>query len=314
MSDTTPIDAAAIATLLRDPASVEPTALAAVLREVDDTQLRAALDGGLAAVVLPAVFARFPEFLEGGRVPDDLEAEIEWRVRRGRREHEAWTLRLAGGACHATKGSADDARVVFTLDAADFLRLVTAQANPALLVLSGGLVLEGDVRFAVELAGWFRVPSADGGHARVQTIGVDAAAVAAAIAGVSDRDLGPRVASVRDVLLEEIFRRFPEFVRTDRVAGIDAVVGWKITGRADGGADRWAVRLADGRCTVERDPVERPHATIRCDAAEFLKLVTGNANPAMAFLRGRLGVKGDIGLAAQLPRLFRVPSPQPAAA
>jgi putative sterol carrier protein len=59
---------------------------------------------------------------------------------------------------------------------------------------------------------------------------------------------------------------------------------------------------------VSEDDGTEPRVTLRVDAADFLKLVTGNANPTMFFLRGKLKIKGDLGFAATLPRLFRMPS------
>jgi putative sterol carrier protein len=44
------------------------------------------------------------------------------------------------------------------------------------------------------------------------------------------------------------------------------------------------------------------------DGVDFLKLVTGNANPTMSFIRGRLKVGGDLVFAAQLPGIFRTPT------
>ena len=48
--------------------------------------------------------------------------------------------------------------------------------------------------------------------------------------------------------------------------------------------------------------------TIVIDGVAFLKLVTGNSNPVMSFLSGKLKIKGDLGYAAQIPGLFRIPS------
>ncbi|MCW3040785.1 MAG: sterol transfer family [Solirubrobacterales bacterium] len=48
--------------------------------------------------------------------------------------------------------------------------------------------------------------------------------------------------------------------------------------------------------------------SIQVEAADFLRLVTGNANPAMMFMRRRISVRGDLGFAAQLTGMFRIPS------
>ena len=48
--------------------------------------------------------------------------------------------------------------------------------------------------------------------------------------------------------------------------------------------------------------------TIVIDGVDFLKLVTGNANPVISFITGKLKIKGDLGFAAQIPGLFRIPT------
>jgi len=67
------------------------------------------------------------------------------------------------------------------------------------------------------------------------------------------------------------------------------------------------VHIDHGECRAGRDLDLDPRVTIRLGAADFLKLVTGNLNPTMAFLRRRLVIKGDLGFAAALPRLFKIP-------
>ncbi len=49
--------------------------------------------------------------------------------------------------------------------------------------------------------------------------------------------------------------------------------------------------------------------TITADAAEFVRLATGNSDPMNAYFKGRIKLAGDIMLAARLQALFRVPGP-----
>ena len=112
----------------------------------------------------------------------------------------------------------------------------------------------------------------------------------------------------RERILDEVFRRMPEHFDPGRAEGVDAVVRWRVTGRADGGADRYEVTIRDGRCSVSRDLVERPRVTLTVDARDFLELVTGAADGADLLLRRRLTIAGDLALAARVPAFFRVPS------
>ena len=112
---------------------------------------------------------------------------------------------------------------------------------------------------------------------------------------------------IRDLILDEVFRRFPEYFKAGR-AGTEAAIGFKITGRPDGGADRYRVLISGGEVRAGRDLEVEPRATIVIDGVAFLKLVTGNANPVVSFVTGKLKVRGDLAFAAQIPGLFRIPS------
>jgi putative sterol carrier protein len=89
---------------------------------------------------------------------------------------------------------------------------------------------------------------------------------------------------------------------------MDAAIGFKITGREDGEADRYRVLISGGEVRAGRDLDVDPEVTIVMDGVAFLKLVTGNANPVMSFLGGKMKIRGDLAFAAQIPSLFRIPS------
>lgn len=115
----------------------------------------------------------------------------------------------------------------------------------------------------------------------------------------------------RGAILEEIFRRFPEHIDPERIEGVKARTRWKVTGRDDGDADRFAVIFDDGVCRTERDSGKRPRVTFEIDGADLLKLVTGNANPMVLFGTGRLRVKGDLLFAARVAGFFTIPAAEP---
>ena len=113
----------------------------------------------------------------------------------------------------------------------------------------------------------------------------------------------------RAIVLDEIFRRFPDYISAERTRGVDAAIKFKLTGGPDGTADRYTVLVHDGTCRVTKGTDAAPRVTITLDGADFLKLVTGNANPPVMFLRGKLRVNGDLGFAARLLAFFKIPSP-----
>ncbi|MGC4807992.1 SCP2 sterol-binding domain-containing protein [Micromonospora sp. DT233] len=112
---------------------------------------------------------------------------------------------------------------------------------------------------------------------------------------------------VRGKVLGEVFSRMPSMFRADRAGSTNAVIHWNITGRPDGGTDTYEVVIADGTCVVNDPPQHDPKLSLTMGPVEFLKIVSGGANPVMMFMTGKLKAKGDLGLAANIANLFNIP-------
>jgi putative sterol carrier protein len=111
----------------------------------------------------------------------------------------------------------------------------------------------------------------------------------------------------RTMVLDEVFARMPKLFRADRAGSTNTVIHWNITDRPDGGADTYEVVIENGTCHVAQDPERDAKLTVTLGPVEFLKLVTGVANPVTMFMTGKLKAKGDLGLAANIPNLFNIP-------
>jgi SCP-2 sterol transfer family len=111
----------------------------------------------------------------------------------------------------------------------------------------------------------------------------------------------------RAAILDEIFGRMPGLFRPDRAGSTNAVVHWVVGDRPDGGADTYELVIANGACTLSPKPENDPKLSLTLPAVEFLKVVSGNANPVMLFMTGKLKAKGDLGLAANIANLFDIP-------
>jgi putative sterol carrier protein len=109
----------------------------------------------------------------------------------------------------------------------------------------------------------------------------------------------------RKKVLDEIFRRMPGLFRADRAGSTNAVIHWTL---ADGAAsDTYELVVADGACALNAAPEHEPKLALTLGAADFLKIVSGNANPVMMFMTGKLKAKGDLSLAAKIADLFDIP-------
>jgi putative sterol carrier protein len=111
----------------------------------------------------------------------------------------------------------------------------------------------------------------------------------------------------RPQILDAIFTRMPTLFRPDRAGATKAVIHWNIGDRPDGGVDTYELIIADGTCTLSPAPQHDPKLAITVSPVDFVKVVSGNGNPVMMFMTGKLKAKGDLGLAANIQNLFDIP-------
>jgi predicted lipid carrier protein YhbT len=113
----------------------------------------------------------------------------------------------------------------------------------------------------------------------------------------------------RLAVLEGIFWQIPQRFDSSRAEGIDAMVRWCITGRADGGVDTYELQISDRRCRVSHGySGKRAQVTITLAGAELVQLAAGSSDPMQAYFKRRIKLSGDIMLAARLAKLFRAPA------
>jgi hypothetical protein len=111
----------------------------------------------------------------------------------------------------------------------------------------------------------------------------------------------------RTKILDEVFNRMPALFRPDKAGNTQAVIHWNVTGGADGSTDSYETVIENGACTVTNTPVRDPKLTMTMDALTLLKVVSGDGNPMMMFMTGKVKAKGDLGIAAQIAKLFDIP-------
>src|SRR5689334_9732666 len=111
----------------------------------------------------------------------------------------------------------------------------------------------------------------------------------------------------RNKILDEVFDRMPTLFRADRAGATQAVIHWNITGGPGGTTDSYETVIENGACTVTNKPVREPKLSMTMEPVTFLKVVTGDGNPMMMFMTGKIKAKGDLGLAAQVAKLFDIP-------
>ena len=101
--------------------------------------------------------------------------------------------------------------------------------------------------------------------------------------------------------VKESFDAMSTNFNADKAAGMKAVYQWDVTG--DGGGT-WNADIADGAITVSEGAHASPNITITVAAGDWLDILNGKLDGQMAFMSGKLKVKGDMSLAMKLKTLF----------
>ena len=123
---------------------------------------------------------------------------------------------------------------------------------------------------------------------------------------VSAKDLSRVMqGEMRERVLGEVFGRMERQFRPDAAGSLEALIRWKVTGESEA---VYETRISEGECTVREGRSDgEPRVTLVMADAEFLKLVSGNANPVTMFMTRKLKVAGDVALASGLTRYFDLP-------
>lgn len=273
-----------------------------LVAELRDLEPRAAerwlADRGVARLVVSALLARFDEVADPERI-----ALLDGRA--------TFAVRGTDLAETVVFGTGRGGEVLVRASAPVLVRLISGAADAALLHLSGDLDIEGDATLALEVGCALQIPGE--GRAAVDPTSLDPVDVATACAQASVDHLRDVMrGGFREIVLGEVFRRFPDFVDADRARRTSMSVVFAVGGRADGGADHRRVVLERGVVTVEDHGDQAPpaDATLVLDGAGFLRLVTGQLHPVRGVLTGAVRVRGDRAKALTFNQLMTPPRPR----
>ena len=98
--------------------------------------------------------------------------------------------------------------------------------------------------------------------------------------------------------VHEFFEALPLKVDPAKTAGMNNRFAFDI---ADVGI--WTVAVTDGVVTTEEGD-HNADCTISASEETLLKISRGEANPTTAYMTGKLKIKGDMGAALKLQKLF----------
>lgn len=291
-------------------AAIDPESLVGAVAQLSDDELLELIGRDeIRPVAISGILGRLHEYSIPERVAD-LEGVVRFDLERRGKLLERHALSFSGGTMTLRAGVEEtaDADVVLTTSIVRFVRLVSGERNAGLEYLSGKLDIDGDADLALGVGGIFKVPGT--GEVAVDPRLLDPIDVASALGEVKSDHLKKVMRSgFRNVVLDEIFRRLPEFVDPKKTAKVSLRVGFRLTGNPSGEIERHLVVIERGVATVtdgltEDDPRD---ATVTCEGHDFLRLATGHLSPVVGVLKGQLKVKGDKAKALQLASVIDIP-------
>lgn len=100
----------------------------------------------------------------------------------------------------------------------------------------------------------------------------------------------------------EIFNTLCQHFQAESARGVNTVYQFDITG--DGGG-QWYVEVHDGTCKVQPGTHANPSVTFTMASSDHVAMFSGRLNPQMAFMSGKLKLKGDITQALKFGQLFK---------
>jgi len=98
--------------------------------------------------------------------------------------------------------------------------------------------------------------------------------------------------------VQEFFDALPGKVDPDKTAGMNNSYVFDIDG-----VGAWTVSVADGVVSVVQGANDAD-CTISASEETLMKIANGEANATTAYMTGKLKIKGDMGAALKLQKLF----------
>lgn len=102
----------------------------------------------------------------------------------------------------------------------------------------------------------------------------------------------------------QLFELMPDRFNKEAAEGIDATYQFELTGEGGG---TYHVRIGGGTCDVCVGPSDDASITVTMQACDYIDMINGRLNPQMAFMGGKLKIKGDMSLALKMQQIFPNP-------
>ncbi len=105
------------------------------------------------------------------------------------------------------------------------------------------------------------------------------------------------------VKIGDVFEEMLKHFNPSAAQGATAIYQFNISG-AEGGI--WAFKIENGSCELVKGGVASPSVEIALADKDWMAIREGKLNSQMAFMQGKLKIKGDMNLAMKLQTMFPI--------
>lgn len=105
------------------------------------------------------------------------------------------------------------------------------------------------------------------------------------------------------VKIGDVFEEMSKHFNASAATGLDVIYQFNISGPEGG---KWAFKIAGGECELITGGVDAPSVEIALADQDWMAIREGKLNSQMAFMQGKLKIKGDMNLAMKLQSIFPI--------
>ena len=102
--------------------------------------------------------------------------------------------------------------------------------------------------------------------------------------------------------VRESFENMPQSFQPEAAEGLDVTYQFNITGEGGG---KWYAQISEGQLDVVEGQQDEPNVIISMQADDYVNMVNGKLPGQIAFMTGKLKVKGDLALAYKMKNIFK---------
>jgi putative sterol carrier protein len=114
--------------------------------------------------------------------------------------------------------------------------------------------------------------------------------------------LRPRRQKESSMDLQHVLNGMVSQFNPEAAKGVAAEIQMDLTGEGGG---LYCVQIKDGKASLTTGKVEKPTATLKLAAKDWIDISTGKLDPMTAFMMGKIKIEGDMGLMMRFQGFFK---------